>query len=265
MTVRDPNYGKYVSTDPNGVRKGDQNRVLIGPARLQDEEETQQQVDKGISSTQFSTNLSRADVSLGKLTPGFWHTSKYLSGNTQNGTYGFLDSGMLYPFFVGEKSYIDALAIYVVDGLAGVDTAKQAMRLGIYNELDGLPFLLLAETEEFNPADGSIPDNTFHVEELGAVFTLNPGRYWLARKRKYNSIGSAFGNNARAHSRELERGTLIIRPPSPSQLEKGGIHMPWPNEGFTNMPAVFDINDYSIGSLPTTSNNAWPEIYVRAV
>lgn len=266
MTVRDPNYGKYVSTDPSGVKKGDQNKAVIGPARLQDEEEVQQQVDKGIAATQFSTNLAQGNVRLGQLTPDFWHTSKYLSGATANGVYGFTHSGLLYPFFVGQKSYIDALAIYVVDGLAGVDTTKHAMRLGIYNELDGLPYLLLTETEEFNPADGSIADNTFHVEELGAVFTLNPGRYWLARKRKYNSVGSSSGNNASAHTRAMNRGVLEIDSSFIGTTSRyGGINMAWPNDGFTSMPAIFDINDYTPGIPPTPADTARPEIYVRAV
>lgn len=265
MTIQDPNTGRYVNTDRDAVKRGDQNFAVIGPARLETEEEVQQQVDKGISSTVFNASVSGGKVTLGSFAPGYWHTSKYLSGSTVNGNYGsFQHSGLLYPIFIGQTSSVDALAIYVVSGLAGTDTTKQAMRMGIYNEVNGLPYLLIAETNEFNPADGSIADNTFYVESLGATYELAPGRYWLARKRKYNAIGAI--SPARAHGRRIDKGTLAVQPTLiGSTTFYGGIEIAWTNDGFTNMPAVFDIADYASGTLPQTSDIARPEIYVRAV
>lgn len=269
MTVRDPNYSKYVDTDRDAVKRGDQNRAVIGPARLEDEEETQQQIDKGIAQASFTSTVLQGNISLGKLTPGYWHTSKYLTGDNKNPTYTSRDSGFLYPFLITETSTIDALAIYVVDGLALLDTASQAMRLGIYNEVDGLPFLLLMETDEFNPADGSIPDNTFHVEEFGAELELKPGRYWLARKRKYNVIEISFGGNARARGRDIHKGTLLIENPIATTIAggAGGIRIAWNGDGFTSLPAIFDVNDYdsSISGPPSVTDIARPEIYMRAV
>lgn len=265
MTVRDPNDDKYVATTPNAVKKGDQNTAVIGPARVQDEEETQQQIDKGVAQASFTSSVLQGKVKLGQLAPDYWHTSKYLTGTTLNSTYTFTDSGLLYPILVTETSTIDAMAIYVVTGTATVFQNEQAMRLGIYNEVDGLPFLLLMETNEFNPANGSIPNNTFHIEEFGASLELRPGRYWLARRRKNNSIGAS-GTLARAHGRTIHKTGFIVHSILSTNIasEDGGFYFNWA-DGTTSLPAVFDINDYTAGHPPYVADTARPEIYLRAV
>lgn len=262
MPNNDANDNKYVNTDPNGVKKGDQNKAVIGPARLSVEEETQQQIDKGINSSYIANiNVSGTDTKLGRLAPTYYHTSEYFGSGTYQpvygGTYGFM-----YPVFVGEASAIDGLAVFVEDGLTSVTyQAYYDTRLGIYDEVKGMPTNLLVETNEFNWGNGSITSNTLHVETIPTT-VLKAGRYWLAFKKKANAPDTG----CRLWGRNMTSGT---GPYTEAMLVADGAGMGWEvpwNDGLstpTNFPIVFDFNDMKTGFTVVKADKV-PEIFMRA-
>jgi hypothetical protein len=99
-------------------------------------------------------------------------------------------SGYAVPFFVYQPTTIDAIGIVVSDGTAGGVTSPgnyYRTRLGIYDEENGIPTNLIAQTSQFTYGDGTIPNNTFYKNTSMGQVVLSPGRYWLVFRRSSNA------------------------------------------------------------------------------
>ena len=124
----------------------------------------------------------------GSFASGYW----YQPDGTGSATLAAFahSSGYAVPFFVYQSTTIDAIGIVVTDGTAG-GVANPGnyyrTRLGIYDEENGIPTNLIAQTSQFSYGDGTIPNNTLYKDTSIGQVTLAPGRYWLVFRRSSNA------------------------------------------------------------------------------
>ncbi len=181
FALRPDGQDQQVSKDRTTLAFGPVNSdVTVDIPEMQIASEQARQVgsfDKGTSIT--VANEFNADFA-----SGYWYQPDGTgSANLTAFSHG---SGYAVPFFVYSNSIIDAIGIVVTDGTAGGVTSPgnyYRTRLGIYDEVAGVPTNLVAQTEQFSYGDGTIANNTFHILTLTPAATLIPGRYWLVFRR----------------------------------------------------------------------------------
>jgi hypothetical protein len=180
VTVQDPNTGRYVNTDPNGVKRGDQNFAAIGPARLSSEEETQQQIDKGIPPANIvNIDLGTAVQSpsiFGQFQPDYWYSSEHVESlltlPTNNRTYW-------YSFTVTVTATLAELRIETPIGSAAANAGQpgNGIQVALYASELGLPAVKLFESSLYDMS--SIPSGPLGYTDIPVDLTLPGGKYWI--------------------------------------------------------------------------------------
>jgi hypothetical protein len=179
VTVQDPNTGRYVNTDPNGVKRGDQNFAAIGPARLSSEEETQQQIDKGIPPANI-VNIDLGEVTqgasvFGEFHPSFWYTQQQLGTAVGDGVVNKFYANSLLVTVENTLSNFNFYLYANGNQPAMVGNPYVQIQFAVYSSLYGLPYVKLYESSIYDLA--TISTGTYTTVPVDIL--LPPGKYWI--------------------------------------------------------------------------------------
>lgn len=275
MTTQDRNTGRYVNTDSDAVKRGDQNFAVIGPARLSSEEETQQQIDKGIPPANI-VNIDLGETGqtvspYGEFYPGYYYGQQNTTGSVNNLT---ALNFYLNALFVAKECTLDELALRLVVAADAsyVGASQVQYQMAIYTSLHGLPYAKIYEGQVFDLAALASLSYMRDTPNL----RLPPGKYF---------IGAATGGGTplsgplqvpviryrtMANSLVFNWGFIDKAATNPGS---GAGSIPLDTLLFTNavlpsayaagsLPEIIDYSDPAVMSS-STGTAAFPDIYLK--
>lgn len=232
-------------------------------------EQARQQAAAG--NKQVNVNVSTFSAALAS---GYWYQPDGTGSLNANAfAHG---SGYAVPFFIYDTSQIDAIGIVVTDGTAG-GVANPGnyyrTRLGIYAEYQGVPRFLVTQTAQFSYGDGSIPNNTFYIDNTIGQVLLTPGRYWLVFRRSSNAN---LGNPAYVRFRDGNASGTPMKGPFPAGFVVSGSGYADPADaicwnldfvaGSTGPGTDFEMDmDLDFWAYALGPSNYAPDMWIRGV
>jgi hypothetical protein len=257
------------------VKRGDQNFAAIGPARLSSEEETQQQIDKGIPPANI-VNIDLGEIgqtvsSYGEFYPGYYYSQQHIALGVSNST---ALNFYLNALFIAKQCTLAELAIRLVNAADSsyVGASQVQFQMAIYTSLYGLPYAKIYEGQVFDMA--TLTTLSYMRDTPNIV--LPPGKYF---------VGAATGGGTPL-SGPLQTPILRYRSMANSLIHNWGfLDKAATNPGsgagstdlatslFTNatLPSPYtagslpDIIDFSDSAVMAASSNvgAFPDIYMK--
>lgn len=155
MTVQDPSTGRYVNTDRNAVKRGDQNFAVIGPARLSSEEETQQQIDKGIPPANIvNIDLGESGQTVneyGEFHPNLWYTQQNIGINV---ALDCPNDFIMNSLFASRDFVLNEFVFLLNFGgdASLIGSSQVQFQIGLYTSLYGLPHVKIFESSVYDLA-----------------------------------------------------------------------------------------------------------------